>query len=433
MQAKASPARLRGPARIGRLRDVLGPGLVTGAADDDPSGVATYSQAGAQFGFGTLWTMVLTYPLMAAVQLVSGRIGRVTGLGIAGNMRRVFPAWASIACIGAMVGANTVNIAADVAAMGAAVKLAIGGPAAVYAVALGAASLGMQVFLPYRRYVRYLKWLTLALFAYVAAAFVVQIPWAEALRHTWLPSFPRNSGIFTVVAAIFGTTISPYLLFWQASQEVEEVRRVRAAQPLVQAPAQAPAQLKRIEVDTWIGMGFSNVVGYFIILTTAATLHVHGRTDIRTAADAAEALRPIAGPFASGLFGLGIVGTGLLALPVLGGSAAYAISEAMHWKEGLGHPLRRARKFYAVLTLVLVAGLAFSLVPVDPMKGLFWAAVLNGLVSPPLMAVLMIIASRRVVMKSLTLPRWLKIGGWTATALMFAVAGLSLADWFSAL
>jgi NRAMP (natural resistance-associated macrophage protein)-like metal ion transporter len=411
------------------LWKVLGPGLVTGASDDDPSGIATYAQAGAQFGFATLWTMVLAYPLMTAVQCISGQIGRVTGQGIAGNMRRICPPWVSMVCIGSMVIANTINIAADVAAMGAAVRLVIGGPALVYAVIFGVVSLLLQVFLPYTRYVKILKWLTLVLFSYVVTVFVVHVPWGTALKNTFVPTFSFTSDYFTVLAAIFGTTISPYLLFWQASQEVEEVRSVKEDKPLIKAPGQAPVQLDRIALDTYVGMGFSNVVAYFIILTTAVVLHASGKTDIQTAAEAAEALRPVAGHFAFMLFSLGIIGTGLLALPVLAGSAAYGVSEALRWRSGLEVQPKRARKFYAVLALVMVVGMGLNFVHLDPIKALFWSAVINGIVAPPIMIVMMLIASKREIMQSFTISQKLKYVGWLATIVMILVAALSIAGW----
>lgn len=408
---------------------LLGPGLVTGASDDDPSGIATYAQAGAQFGFSTLWTMVIAYPLMTAVQRISGHIGRVTGHGIAGNMRHVCPPWITVVCVGAMMTANVINIGADVAAMGAAVNLVVGGPALLWALFLGLVSLLLQTILPYTRYVKILKWLTLVLFSYVITVFVVHVPWREALKNTVVPSFTFSADFVTVLAAIFGTTISPYLLFWQASQEVEEVRTVKEDKPLTKAPEQAPAQLERIGIDTYIGMGFSNLVAYFIILTAAVTLHVNGKTDIRTAADAAEALRPVAGRFAFVLFSLGILGTGLLALPVLAGSTAYAISEGLRWRNGLEVQPHRAKKFYGVLAVVMCSGIALNFIHIDPIKALFWSAVINGLVAPPLMVVLMVIASKPEVMKTFVITRWLKWLGWTATGVMFTVAVLSIFGW----
>lgn len=408
---------------------LLGPGLITGASDDDPSGVATYSQAGASLGYAMLWTMVVSFPLMAAVQRISGVIGRVTGHGIAGNMRRSCPGWLTITCITLMVVANLINIGADISAMGAAVQLLIGGPPLVYATVLCVASLLLQVFIPYTQYVKFLKWLTLVLFSYVGTVFVVRVPWIEALKNTFVPTLSFNAEFFTVLAAIFGTTISPYLLFWQSSQEVEEVRIVKAARPLIEAPEQAAVQLNRIEIDTYIGMGVSNVVAFFIILTTAVTLHAHGRTDIQTASQAAEALRPVAGRFAFLLFSLGIIGTGLLALPVLAGSAAYAIAEGLGWKTGLELKPARAKFFYGVLVVVMLLGFLLNFIHVDPIKALFWSAVVNGLVAPPIMVVMMRLANDRGVMKSFVISKWLSGMGWLATAVMFLVAALSVVTW----
>jgi NRAMP (natural resistance-associated macrophage protein)-like metal ion transporter len=424
LQQASTPGRKKGLLRI------LGPGLITGASDDDPSGIATYSQAGAQFGLSTLWTMLFAYPLMVSLQRISAVIGRVTGRGIAGNMRRHYPPWLSVICIGAMVAANTINLGADIAAIGTAVQLICGGPALLYAAALTIASLVLQVFVPYTKYVKYLKWLTLALFSYVATVFVVKIPWLEALERTIIPSISFDARFLTVLAAIFGTTLSPYLMFWQSSEEVEEIKVVKEDKPLVQAPEQAPAQLGRIELDTYVGMAFSNVVAFFIILTTAVTLHGHGKTDIQTAAQAAEALRPVAGQFAFLLFSLGIIGTGMLALPVLAGSAAYAVGEAFKWRTGLEAKPHRARKFYAVLAAVMLAGLALTLLRLDPIKALFWAAVINGLVSPLIMVITMLMANRKEIMKEFVISRRLRITGWIATLVMLAVALASVASWF---
>ena len=408
---------------------LLGPGLITGASDDDPSGIATYSQAGAKFGYAVLWTMVVSYPLMTAVQRISGEIGRVTGHGIAGNMRKTCPGWITTSCITAMVFANIINIGADVSAMGAAVQLVAGGPALVYSITLAIASLLFQIYIPYTQYVKILKWLTLVLFAYVATVFVVKVPWLEALKNTFVPSISHSSEFVTVLAAIFGTTISPYLFFWQSSQEVEEVRIVKGDKPLIKAPQQAAVQLNRIEIDTYIGMGFSNIVAFFIMLTAATTLHLNGKTDIDTAAQAAEALRPIAGSFAFLLFSLGIIGTGLLALPVLAGSAAYAIGEALRWRTGLELKPKRAKKFYGALATIMIAGLALNFVPINPIKALFWAAVVNGIVAAPIMIIMMRIGSDPKVMKSFVISKTLKTFGWLATAVMALVAGSSIATW----
>jgi NRAMP (natural resistance-associated macrophage protein)-like metal ion transporter len=396
----------------------LGPGLITGAADDDPSGIATYSQAGAQFGFGMLWTLLLTYPLMAGIQIVSARIGRVTGHGLATNIRRHYPAWLLYFIVGLLLLANTINIAADVAAMGDAAKLAIGGPAHMYAVAFGVLSALLQVFVPYSRYVRVLKWLTLALLAYVGTVFVVHVPWTHLLTKAMLPDLVWQPAYITTIVAVFGTTISPYLFFWQASQEVEELRATPGAKPLKDEPQQARADFGRIKVDTYIGMGFSNLVAFFIVLTTAVTLNTHGITDIQTSAQAAQALRPIAGDFAFMLFSMGIIGTGLLAIPVLAGSAAYAMAGAFRWKNSLEDEPAVAPRFYAIIVVSTLVGIALGFTPVDPIKALYWSAVINGAISVPIMAVMMLMASRPDIMGKLVVSHRLKVLGWLATAVM---------------
>ena len=323
----------------------LGPGLVTGAADDDPSGIATYSQAGAQFGYGMLWSLWLTYPLMVGIQLISAQIGRVSGHGLATNIRRHYPAWLLYSLVSLLVVANTINVAADISAMADASKLLLGGSTHVYVMFFGMLSLLLQVFIPYTRYVRVLKWLTLALLAYVATVFMVNIPWATVIKETVLPHIQWKQQYITTLVAVFGTTISPYLFFWQASQEVEELNADPDARPLKKAIQQAPSQLSRIKTDTLIGMGFSNLVAFFIVLTTAVTLNAHGITDIQTSAQAATALRPIAGQFAFLLFCIGIVGTGLLAVPVLAGSAAYAMAGAFRWQNSLESSAMAAKEF----------------------------------------------------------------------------------------
>jgi NRAMP (natural resistance-associated macrophage protein)-like metal ion transporter len=399
----------------------LGPGLIAGAADDDPSGIATYSQAGAQFGFGMLWTLVITYPLMVGIQIVSARIGRVTGHGLATNIRRHYPGWLLYSIVGLLLIANTINIAADVAAMGDALKLVIGGPAQWYAVGFGLISVLLQLFVPYSRYVQVLKWLTLALLAYVATVFVVQIPWTQVARDAVvLPQFPWQPAFITTIVAVFGTTISPYLFFWQASQEVEELRADAAAHALKHAPREARAGYTRIKLDTYVGMGFSNLVAFFIMLTTAVTLHSHGITEIESSAQAASALRPIAGNFAFTLFALGIVGTGLLAIPVLAGSAAYAIAGAFKWKNSLEHAPAVAPKFYAIIVVATLAGVGLGFAPIDPIKALYWSAVINGVIAIPIMAVMMLMAARSDVMGRLVITRRLKVLGWLCTAVMTA-------------
>ncbi len=396
----------------------LGPGLITGAADDDPSGIATYSQAGAQFGFNMLWTILLTYPLMAGIQIASARIGRVSGHGLASNMRRHYAPWLVYAVVGLLLIANTINIAADVSAMGDAMALIAGGPARVYAVGFGVLSLCLQIFIPYHRYVRVLKWLTLALLAYVATLFVVRTPWAEVLRGTLLPQLSWKPEYITTLVAVFGTTISPCLFFWQASQEIEEQRGNPQARSLLDAPEQARENFRRIKLDTFIGMGFSNLVAFCIILTTAVTLHLHGITEIRSSVQAAEALRPIAGEFAFMLFSAGIIGTGLLAIPVLAGSAAYAMAGAFHWKDGLELEFMDARKFYGIIAVSTSIGVLLGFTPINPIQALYWSAVINGVISVPIMAVVMLMVGRPEIMGRFVASCGLKIMGWSATAAM---------------
>lgn len=401
-----------------KLLHLLGPGLVTGASDNDPSGVATYSQAGAKFGFGLLWTMVFVYPFMAGIQDISARIGRVTGHGIAGNLRRYYPTWLTYLIVAPMIVANTINLGADIGAMGEALHLINGGPAFLFASGFALLSLVLQITVPYTRYASILKWLTLTLFAYVATVFAVKVPWGEALKGTVLPTIQFDSDFLTTLIALLGTTISPYLFFWQASQEVEELDIDKTAEPLVEAPKQAPEQFERIRWDTYSGMAFSNIVAFFIILTAAATLHAQGKTDINTAADAAEALRPVAGQFAALLFSGGIIGTGLLAIPVLAGSAAYAVGEALNMPTGLELRLRQARGFYAILAIATLVGLGISLSPINAIDALFWSAVANGIVAPPVMLMMMLMTTNRRVMHEFTISRRLRILGWMATALM---------------
>lgn len=403
----------------------LGPGLITGAADDDPSGIATYSQAGARFGFGMLWTMLLTYPLMVGIQVISAKIGCVSGHGLATNLRRHYPGWLLYLLVGALLVANTINIAADVAAMGAAAELVLPGPAQLYALGFGLLSLLLQVFVPYKRYVKVLKWLTLVLLAYFAIALAVHIPWREVVLSTLTPRLSWQPEYVTTVVAVFGTTISPYLFFWQASQEVEEIKASASLQPLIKAPHLAPANFRRIKIDTAIGMGFSNMVAFFIMLTTAVTLHAHGVFQIDTAAQAASALRPIAGQLAFLLFSLGIVGTGLLAIPVLAGSAAYAIAGTFRWKNSLELQPAMAKKFYGIIALATLLGVALCFTPVDPIKALYWSAVINGVISVPMMVVMMAMASRREIMGELPISRRLKLLGWLCTAVM-ALAVLAM-------
>ncbi|MFL6697921.1 MAG: NRAMP family divalent metal transporter [Vitreoscilla sp.] len=402
------------------LAALVGPGLLTGASDDDPSGIGTYSQVGAQFGTGMLWTMLFSYPLMVAAQVICARIGRVTGKGLAGNLSQHYPRWALYPLVLLLLVANTINIGADLGAMGEAVRLLLPGPAGGYTVAFGLLSVVLEVMVPYHRYVNVLKWLTLAVLAYVATVFVVPVDWRRVLQDTVLPRLSFDKAAVTAIVAIFGTTISPYLFFWQASQEVEELDACAEEKPLLKAPRQAAGQLHRIAVDTYLGMGVSNIVAFFIILTTAATLHAHGVHDIESAAQTAQALRPVAGRFASALFGLGIIGTGLLAVPVLAGSAAYAVGETMRWKSSLESKPGKARGFYAVIAIATLAGTAMNFVHINPIKALFWTAVINGVIAVPMLAAVMLIASKRQAMGKFAISGLLRAMGWITTAVMAA-------------
>ncbi|HEY8024454.1 MAG TPA: divalent metal cation transporter [Burkholderiaceae bacterium] len=405
----------------------LGPGLITGAADDDPSGIATYSQAGAQFGYGMLWTVIVTYPLMVAIQIISAKIGRVSGHGLSTNIFRHYPKWLLYSIVGLLLTANTINIAADVAAMGNGLNLLVGGPMHLYVLGFGLVSLFLQVYIPYQSYVRVLKWLTLALFAYVGVVFTVKIPWGTVLTKTLIPPISWHAPYVTTVVAVFGTTISPYLFFWQASQEVEEQRGNPTAKPIRYAPDQAEANFRRIKIDTLMGMGFSNLVAFFIILTTAVTLNLHGVTDIQTTAQAASALRPIAGEFAFWLFSAGIIGTGFLAIPVLAGSAAYAVAGAFRWKNSLALKPNMARGFYGIIAVATLIGVALCFTPINPIKALYWSAVINGVISVPIMVVMMLMASRVDIMGRFVISRRLKLFGWVGTAVMaVAVAAMFL-------
>ena len=404
----------------------VGPGVITGAADDDPSGIATYSQAGAQTGFGLLWTVVLTWPLMVAVQSVSARIGRVTGRGLAGNMVLVFPRSVVTTLVLLLFVANTINLGADLAAMGAAAKLMAGvGSAHLYTAGFALFSLLAVVFIPYHRYVGLLKWLTFSLLAYVGVVFTVKIDWHAVAVGAFVPKFELSGEALTLVVAVFGTTISPYLFFWQSSQEVEDEEADPEAGALIDRPEQAKRELNRIGWETWVGMAMSNGIAFFIMLTTAVTLHAAGKTDIQTAEQAAEALKPIAGEAAAFLFSLGLIGTGLLAIPILAGSAAYAAAEARGWQTGLERPLAEARPFYIVIAVAIVLGIAVDFSPLDPIKALIWSAVLNGVIVVPIMAAMMVVASRRKIMGEFVAALWQRLLGWAATAIM-AVAAIAM-------
>ena len=399
---------------------VLGPGLITGAADDDPSGIATYSQAGAQFGYGLTWTMLLTLPFMVAIQIISACIGWDSHKGLARNIARSLPQPVLLGLVALLVIANTLNIAADLAAMGAGLRLIVGGPAVAYAILFGVACLTAEIFVPYHRYAGFLKYLTMVLFVYVAAAFSIQVPWGTVLLATFLPSIPFTRDVLLTVVAVFGTTISPYLFFWQASQEAEE-SHLSYRHGSRHLPKLTKGAFRHIAFDTMTGMLISNAIAFFIIVTTAATLHAHGVTKIDTAAEAAEALRPIAGAFTFALFSAGIIGTGLLAVPVLAGSAAYAVAETFHLRGSLELPASRAIGFYAIVSAATMAGAALTLTSIDPIAMLFWSAVINGVVAVPIMAAMMIVAASANV--GPTLPRWLVVLGWLATALMAVTVG----------
>jgi Mn2+/Fe2+ NRAMP family transporter len=401
----------------------VGPGFITGVADDDPSGIATYSQAGAQFGLDMLWTMPLAYPLMAAVQSMCAEIGRVTGRGLAANIKAKFPPIVLKSVVLLLLTANMLNIAADVAVMGEVAELISGLDRHLMTAFFVIVTLLLQIFVPYHRYVFFLKWLTVSLLAYAAVLFTVHVPWADvALRTVW-PKLTLNFATASMVVGIFGTTISPYLFFWQASEEVEDLRAKHGVALLANASA-APAELRRIHWDTWVGMFYSDLTAYFIILATAVTLHVSGVTDIKTAAQAASALRPLAGDFAFLLFAIGILGVGLIGVPVLAGSAAYALAEAMSWKSGLERKAQDARGFYAVIAISVLAGLFIQYSPISPMKALFWSAVINGIVAVPLMAIIILIASNTSAMGRFTSSRVIVALGWVATAIMGIAAAM---------
>ena len=429
--SEAHPEEIVTPAPGDAVLEKLGPGLITGAADDDPSGIAAYSQAGAQFGYNLLWTLFLTYPLMVGIQVVSARIGRVSGAGLAGNIRRHYSPVMLYVLIGLLLLANTINIGADIGAMADALALLVGGPRHAYIVGMGALCVVLQVYISYHRYVRVLKWLTLSLFSYVGVVFAVDVPWMQVLHSVLIPPLSLKAEYVTTVVAIFGTTISPYLFFWQASQECEDLRAVKADKPLRGHPEQAVRQLRRIKVDTYIGMGFSNLIAFFIMLTTAATLYAHGIKDIQTSAQAAEALRPLAGRFAFLLFSMGIIGTGLLAVPVLAGASAFALAESFRWRRGLDlTPLRGAR-FYGVIAVSTLIGVLLGFTRIDPIKALYWAAVINGAISVPIMFVMMRMVANPKIMGKFVVGQRLAVLGWLATAVMAVAVAMMLVQMLS--
>ena len=403
----------------------VGPGLITGVADDDPSGIATYSQAGAQFGLNMLWTMPLAFPLMAAIQSMCARIGRVTGKGLAANIKITFPPIVLYSVVALLLIANTLNIAADVAAMGEVAELITGVNRHWMTAFFVFGTVLLQVFIPYHRYVNFLKWLTISLLAYAAVLFTVHVPWGEVMKQTLQPTFIFNADSAAVIVGVFGTTISPYLFFWQASEEVEDMHIKKEALPLLNNKRVAGKELRRIRWDTWSGMFYSNITAYFIILATAVTLNVSGITDINTAAQAASALRPLAGDFAFLLFAMGILGVGFIGVPVLAGAGAYALSEVLNWNTGLERKVADAQGFYSIIAVSVFLGLAIQYTPISPMKALFWSAVINGIIAVPLMIVVILLVSKKSVMGKFTASRPIIILGWVAVAVMgFAAIGM---------
>jgi Mn2+/Fe2+ NRAMP family transporter len=406
----------------------LGPGLITGACNQDPSSVATYSQVGAQFGFGLAWTLPFSLPLLVAIQEISARIARVTGRGIAGNLRQHTPRWLAALLVTLLSVANLFNLAADLGAMSAVLRLLFAAPALLYVAVLGIAAVLFEMLTHYARYVQLLRWLCLSLLSYVACAFVIDVPWRQVGRALVWPPLSSSPQYVLAVLAALGTTLSPYLLFWQAQQEVEDGRHHGGAAALLDAVEQAPREFRRIRFDTVIGMGLSSVVALFIVISTASTLHAQGVHTIQTAADAAEALRAVGGRFTFMLFALGIIGAGLLTLPALSTSTAYAVGELMSWRVGRQNTPAHARGFYATIALATALAVALNFTAINPMRALYWSAVLNGVIAVPLLAAVMCLATRTSVMGPLRLPPGLRALGWAATAVMSAcVAALAFA------
>lgn len=416
------------PEKVSGIRGflkVLGPGLVTGAADDDPSGIGTHSQVGAEFGYGLAWTFALSFPLMVAIQQIAAEIGRVTGAGIARNLRRHYPRPILWSMVTLLLVANIVNLGADLSAMGAALALLVGGNGALYTLLFGIVCIVLEVGLSYPRYSAILKWSTLSLFTYVAVVAVAHVPWPHALRSLVVPELQFNAAYATAFVAILGTTISPYLFFWQAGQEIEEQHR-HHAKPLCLTAATAGPELKRIQLDTLTGMAFSTIISLAIVFATAATLHASGVRDITTSSQAAEALRPIAGQFAFAMFAVGIIGTGLLAVPVLAGSAAYAVTEMAGKAGSLDAKPLSARLFYGTIAATTLAGASLNGIGIDPARALYWAAVVNGVLAGPLMVVMMLIVRNPRAMGRLTISPLQTVFGWGATLVMVAASVLFL-------
>ena len=406
----------------------LGPGLITGACNNDPSSVGTYSQVGAQFGFGLAWTLLFSFPLLIAIQEISARIARVTGCGIAGNLRRHTPGWLAAALVLLLSVANVFNLAANLGAMSAVLRLLLAAPALLYVGLLGAAAVLFEMLTRYARYVQLLRWLCLSLLSYVACAFVVDVPWRQVVHALLWPPLAASPQYVLAVLAALGTTLSPYLLFWQAQQEVEDGGHQGGAAALLDSVEQAPPEFARIRLDTLIGMGLSGVVALFIVITTASTLHARGVRTIQTAAEAAEALRAVGGRFTFILFALGIIGAGLLTLPALSTSTAYAVGELMSWRVGRRYTPGHARAFYATIALATALAVALNFTAINPLRALYWSAVLNGVIAVPVLAAVMYVATRASVMGPLRLPNGLRSLGWAAAAVMASsVAALTLA------
>ncbi len=406
---------------VKRLLIVLGPGLITGASDDDPSGIGTYTQAGAAFGFATLWTAPATLPMMAAVQLICAKIGMVSGMGLAGVLRKHYARWVVYGSMSLLVIANTINAGTDIGAIAAAVNLLVPIPALVLVVPIAIGILTVQILGSYALISRIFKWLTLTLFAYIGAAFLARPHWREVLIGTVVPTLRVDHQYLMTLVAILGTTISPYLFFWQASQEVEEELNMGRL-TLAEREGATDQEIKIAEIDVNTGMLFASIVFYFVILASAATLHVAGKTDIQTATDAAEALKPLSGGAASILFALGLIGSGFLAVPVLTGSSAYAIGEAFGWNCGLDEKLRTAPRFYAVIIVSTLVGMLINFLRIQPVTALFWTAVINGVLAPPLLVMIMLVSNNKEVMGKRVNGRLTNFIGWTTAVLMSAAA-----------
>jgi len=413
---------------IKNILDRLGPGLITGASDDDPSGIGTYSQAGAALGYATLWTAIVTLPLMIVVQHICAKIGMCGGRGLAGVLRRYYSKKLLYPVVTGLVIANTINAGADISAIAAAINMFVPIPIAAMVIPIAVAIVVLQIWGSYRLIMKTFKWLSLSLFAYVIAAFLAKPDWFAVAKATFIPQISFSSEYITTIVAILGTTISPYLFFWEAGEEVEE-EKSEGRTKLSDRRGATDIEIKKEKIDTIVGMLFCNVVFYFVILAAGATLHASGKTDIQSATDAAQALRPLAGNFATVLFGIGLIGAGLLAVPVLTGSAAYAVAETFDWPSGLDEKPRHAKKFYGVIALSTIVGVVIDFLGINPISALFWTAVINGVVAPPLLVVVMLVANNKRVMGTRTNGPFTNVVGWLAAAIMFAAAIAMFLTW----